>query len=115
MKPLIPIGQGDSYVLIRYKSVELLIDSQAMLNAIYDNLEIIAALKFEQNLAEQSFPEIPYHIQDVPFCIERTRIYDLVGHEIIGEPFTNHDPREFAENQGLSFTEVEIPYIVAVT
>ena len=46
MKPLISIGQGDSYVLIRYKSVELLIDSQAMLNAIYDNLEIIAALKF---------------------------------------------------------------------
>jgi hypothetical protein len=102
MKPLIHIGQGDNYVLIRYKSVELLLDSQAMLN-------------FKQNLAEQSFPEIPYHIRDVPFSIERTRIYDLVGHEIIGEPFTNHDPREFAENQGLSFSEVEIPYIVAVT
>jgi len=115
MKPLIPIGQGDTYVLIRYKSVELLVDNQATISAIYDNLEIIAALKFEQNLAEQSFSEIPYHIQDVPFSIERTRIYDLVGHEIIGEPFTNHDPREFAENQGLSFTEVQIPYIAAVT
>jgi hypothetical protein len=45
MKPLIHIGQGDTYVLIKYKSVELLIDSQAMLNTIYDNLEIIAALK----------------------------------------------------------------------
>ena len=48
MKPLIPIGQGDSYVLIQYKSVELLLDSQVMMSAIYDNLEIILALKFEQ-------------------------------------------------------------------
>ena len=115
MKPLIHIGQGDTYVLIKYKSVELLIDSQAMLNAIYDNLEIIAALKFKQNLAEQSFPDTPYHIRDVPFRIERGRIYDLVGHEIIGEPFTDHDAREFAENQELTFTEVKIPFIVAVT
>ena len=115
MKPLIHIGQGDTYVLIKYKSVELLIDSQAMLNAIYDNLEIIAVLKFEQNLAEQSFPEIPYHIRDVPFGIERTRIYDLVGHEIIGEPFTNHDARAFAENRQLTFTTVVVPYVILVT
>ena len=66
MKPLIPIGQGDTYVLIQYKSVELLLDSQVMMSAIYDNLEIILALKFEQNLAEQNFPEIPDHIRDVP-------------------------------------------------
>ena len=115
MKPLIPVGQGDTYVLIQYKSVELCIDSQAMMSAIYDNLEIILALKFEQNLAEQNFPEIPDHIRDVPFSIERARIYDLVGHEIIGEPFTNHDARAFAENRQLTFTTVVVPYVKLVT
>jgi hypothetical protein len=114
MKYIIPIGQGDEYLLIQYKSVELLVDSQAMISAIYDNLEIILALKYEQNLAEQNFPEIPYHIRDVPFRMERTRIYDLVGHDIIGEPFTSHDARAFAEDCEYTFTEVEIPYIAAV-
>jgi len=47
MNPIIPIGQGDACVLIQYKSVELLLDSQALMSAIYDNLEIISALKFE--------------------------------------------------------------------
>ena len=115
MNPLIPIGQGDTYVLIQYKSVELLVDSQAMTRAIYDNIDIISALKFEQDLAEQNFPDIPHHIRDVPFSIERARIYDLVGHEIIGGPFTNHDARAFAEHCEYTFNEVEIPYIVEVT
>jgi len=114
MKRHIPIGQGDTYVLIQYKNVEILVDSQATISAIYNNLEIIAALKFEQNLAEQNFPEIPDHIRDVPFSIERSRIYDLVGHDIIGQPFTNHDARAFAQSREYTFTEVEMPYIVEV-